>query len=620
LPVCGTGSGSSAVASVVDQMIQGFAVHADGTVDEALLERLRARTELFCADAASTEQLAGQLLRTTGILPNLRFITRDRAHACQRLLSRPWAADLAVKEILDVFCMSSTSLVGRIQFSPHLQQVFQNFCEASQHNAVTGSRIKHLSWAKHRFSSISKPLGRAILHLDALLTTAVWLVVHCKDPNAVTFLETIGERELLLAAMMADAADEAVRLLRFFGEEGYELAEVAFQIRLFMSRVHVLFNEEKVYELGGYTKHCLQLLSSSRGFMLGGEARTLGGPGKVDAAKKAWCTQHLRQWVSMLGSALRAEFPHYEILAAFVVFELHADPESQDDVREYHAAAVQRLAQAFSLDAQSLNDQISDHRPIALQLKQSTGAGNLDAWRSALMKTQARKDTRARHPCDALKAVMVKYAAYQGCGTAGVEQCFSTIDRRVGPERTLTPAHRFADIKVILDADTKEKGHICSMASKLWPVFFGKPRDTSSSAPRIDKGVLRPGKRGTESAFLQKRRKAVQQGMVLRSADEVAEFADRAIGDIMETDERLKNEKQFLEAKTYKHLAHCYLEGTVLAAEVPDGLEETAVALHELSRKRDGARARQAQQHTKLMQPQAPDLRHFAHIFWMQDD
>ena len=328
-----------------------------------------------------------------------------------------------------------------------------------------------------------------------------------------------------------------------------------------------------------------------------------------------------------------------------MVFELHADPESQDDVREYHAAAVQRLAQAFSLDAQSLNDQISDHRPIALQLKQSTGAGNLDAWRSALMKTQARKDTRARHPCDALKAVMVKYAAYQGCGTAGVEQCFSTIDRRVGPERTLTPAHRFADIKVILDADTKEKGHICSMASKLWPVFFGKPRDTSSSAPRIDKGVLRPGKRaaealgfgvevslwqllgrnrvplqGTESAFLQKRRKAVQQGMVLRSADEVAEFADRAIGDIMETDERLKNEKQFLEAKTYKHLAHCYLEGTVLAAEVPDGLEETAVALHELSRKRDGARARQAQQHTKLMQPQAPDLRHFAHIFWMQDD
>ena len=170
---------------------------------------------------------------------------------------------------------------------------------------------------------------------------------------------------------------------------------------------------------------------------------------------------------------------------------------------------------------------------------------------------------------------------------------FSTIDRRVGPERTLTPAHRFADIKVILDADTKEKGHICSMASKLWPVFFGKPRDTSSSAPRIDKGVPRPGKRaaealgfgveislwqllgrnrvplqGTESAFLQKRRKAVQQGMILRSADEVAEFANRAIGDIMETDERLKNEKQFLEAKTYKHLAHCYLEGTVLAAEV----------------------------------------------------
>ena len=103
--------------------------------------------------------------------------------------------------------------------------------------------------AKHRFSSLSKPLGRAVLHVDSLLKTAIWLTVHrsqkVEGQQAADFLQHMQEREYLLAALLADASDESVRLLRVFDTESYDLAVVATEIQVYMSRLHFLFNEER---------------------------------------------------------------------------------------------------------------------------------------------------------------------------------------------------------------------------------------------------------------------------------------------------------------------------------------------------------------------------------------
>ena len=374
-------------------------------------------------------------------------------------------------------------------------QVYQRYVQASGSNVVQAGRVKNLSWAKHRFASLSKPLGRAILQLDALIGTALWLHIHRQEAAATEFLDTMNERRLILAAMMADASDECLGLLRFFDTGTYDLADVSFEIQTFMSRLHVLYNEGQVFDAEGYTKHCLLMLEKSRGFVLNGQPRTLGGPDKVTPAVKAGCQKHMQAWLQLVASTLKSEFPHWEVLSGFSVFNLH-DAETEDKTDN-----VRRLAKAFKLDSQTLYDELADHEHIARQIQKSTGGSSLRAWTCALQKTQARKDLRTRHPCAQLRAVLVRYAAYQGISTSPVEQAFSKLGRTIA-ERSLGPANEFAAMKLAIDGNVQEREHLCKMAQAVWPLHFGQPRDTSCAAPRVDAGVPRPQRRGLEAGLM----------------------------------------------------------------------------------------------------------------------
>ena len=69
---------------------------------------------MVVTDCAANELLAQQLSRgqrggvdvdmgdgLTSLFPNARIIGRDRAHACQRLIERPWKACPTLKAILE---------------------------------------------------------------------------------------------------------------------------------------------------------------------------------------------------------------------------------------------------------------------------------------------------------------------------------------------------------------------------------------------------------------------------------------------------------------------------------------------------------------------------------------
>ena len=84
----GPSNGSACITSTTSEALKLFCVDAEGQAAPDVLQCIRQKTEMFCADAASDEQLAGQLLRTSGTLPGLRFITKDRSHACQRRRAR----------------------------------------------------------------------------------------------------------------------------------------------------------------------------------------------------------------------------------------------------------------------------------------------------------------------------------------------------------------------------------------------------------------------------------------------------------------------------------------------------------------------------------------------------
>ena len=80
----GTSSGASGLHDCIEGMLEEFCTGLDGVLNTALLKHLRASVEMYVADAASDEQLTGQLLRSQRYFENLRFVTKDRAHASQR--------------------------------------------------------------------------------------------------------------------------------------------------------------------------------------------------------------------------------------------------------------------------------------------------------------------------------------------------------------------------------------------------------------------------------------------------------------------------------------------------------------------------------------------------------
>jgi hypothetical protein len=98
--------------------------------DHQLVAHVQQHIEMFTADGAADEQLAGRLLTdftgTAGekLYPRLRYIVRDRPHASRRLLQRTWCKDDFLEEIQQSFLFRPYSVAKILKHSHMLQQRF----------------------------------------------------------------------------------------------------------------------------------------------------------------------------------------------------------------------------------------------------------------------------------------------------------------------------------------------------------------------------------------------------------------------------------------------------------------------------------------------------------------
>ena len=105
-----------------------------------------------------------------------------------------------------------------------------------------------MSFAKQRFDSSAKPLGRCILNLDALIR-AVEIIMRQRPTNskeaqgARQLLAILNERSVLLMGMLADATDERLVLTRFFDKEAFQLEDTTRQLNGFRNKLHWLFSK-----------------------------------------------------------------------------------------------------------------------------------------------------------------------------------------------------------------------------------------------------------------------------------------------------------------------------------------------------------------------------------------
>ena len=85
--------GNAALQAGIIQVVTEFCTEKFGldgaNLDSALVAHLKHITGILDADAASDEQLAGRLLRSSGIFPNVKVQMRDRTHASGRSVFSP---------------------------------------------------------------------------------------------------------------------------------------------------------------------------------------------------------------------------------------------------------------------------------------------------------------------------------------------------------------------------------------------------------------------------------------------------------------------------------------------------------------------------------------------------
>ena len=208
--------------------IRKLAKTGKGTFDVQLATHIRKHVEVFAADGAADEQLAGRMLMESSArgadselgvaLPRLRLITRDKAHASRRLLQRTWTADTYISCLTSLVLYSKQSLAKLLQYSEQFQDRFVRY----QKDANPGRRaaLQNLSFAKQRFDSATVPLGRLVLCMDAALSVLDDILRERPKGSrehkaACDIVEVLDSEACLQLGMLADSAHAILALTRF---------------------------------------------------------------------------------------------------------------------------------------------------------------------------------------------------------------------------------------------------------------------------------------------------------------------------------------------------------------------------------------------------------------------
>ncbi len=467
---------------------------------------------------------------------------------------------------------------------------------------VTNS-ICNLSFAKQRFDSTAKPLGRCVLNLDALISEATLLRGQlgneAQRKGAADFLDLLTDEVFILMGMMADASDECLLLTRFFDKEQFQIEHMAAHVAEFRVRLRTLFTHRQCLR-SGYTRVALDALRTPKLIRRSdGTLYTLGGRPVPDDLLTT-CLGRLAAWCRVAEEVCKTEFPDYEVLGAFSAFALI--PNATKTTLQLPTTAnttlksnLDRLAACFNVDAGDLADQFMDHAHLAQKEFDKAPDGEdatARAWRRATAASQGSPRRRDRFPAEALMHVLRRYMISPG-STAGIEQTFSKFKRFLGEqwngsaeaeERRLILALAGAEART-----PRDKFDLFASARLVWMRCFGMPhasghdrRPTVSSRKRG-----RTEAKGAATAWLRDRRQrvgALAEQVQRASTDAAVERAADAAWT-----EKHTHEVGFQKATQREHCAAAVQEGAAsVSCHGPDGAAELAAyTLREKRRQKD---------------------------------
>ena len=569
------------------------------TCDEDLVQHVRRSVLSTTVDSAGNEVaavfdsaapiLASSLLLENGdtLFPCHKLLVRDRAHGTRRILERPWRADDYLDTIVTSLVTGRSSITQLIQHSFDFKQWYAEATGASKSKAVSTS-FKTLRAALHRYESLVTPLSCFVLDLEAILSVAMRIARERSGEqagrSAASFLAAVEPEMLLTAAMLADAGDEGLQLIRWFDQDDCksDSAMVNSRVKQFLESVRLLFVEEQVLKLRGHTHVMLRWLSTSHVLAWGSEVKSLGGPMACPPALQQRCLQRLKAWVALAEKVLAAEFPEFEAVAAMRVFDVsesctELDSLGADDLRnipQHVAADLTRIAQTFDSDPVCLQMEWLDFRPRARWHAQQARCTNVVAWQKALKEVQNRRQTAERHPCQHLREMLAVYASI--CISDSVlERSFSQAASKIPAEARHVRSHTESIRMSLLALSESDILENVDLMKAIWTKYL--PSSRSGAFDRIDRGRRQFSKREaphTQGAFLKARREEVVQAKAGR--------ADLVTQPIMLEDgvwtEGHKKEQEFNDKKRKKRKIEALIAGSLLESEIDIGLLAESLA------------------------------------------
>ena len=319
-------------------------------------EKWRNNVHTIAIDAAANEILAVEMHRDKDLaqeaqilFPNLTSLELDAAHASRRLL-RPWAALPQTQFVVQEILQAKQSYPQILHHSRNLRMVHRKHLKKRARRFGRKCFSSHLAAAKHRFECIARPLGKFTLDynetiasaLENAMTTSrqkVKLAIH-------TWLAKLCNENVLLMGMMADGADEVLCFTRIVEGEKTKAGLANREAGDLLARLEKLHLHRQCMSPGhpGFTAAMVANLKNVVILHLPWTTRFLGHefgpPGEdIESALQVMCA-----WVVAVKEIIQAEFPDYQLCAAFQVFHLRGGKAKDLEVTDAIHRHLRRIA------------------------------------------------------------------------------------------------------------------------------------------------------------------------------------------------------------------------------------------------------------------------------------
>lgn len=326
----------------------------------------------------------------------------------------------------------------------------------------------------------------------------------------------------------------------------------------------MLFDAGKCFEIECFTKHCMNVLQGKDLLIVFGEgtARSL----EITATCRAGALGHVRQCCTVAREAVKAEFPHFDVIMAFKIFSLN-EADGMNLASPEKRQAVQRLCQVWEEDFEQVWPEFQQIYRIALTQKKHAGSNNREAWQWAM-----RRAKQTRWPVAHLEPLVCAYICFTA-SSSGVEQVFSRLDRsHLQQGRRRGRPQTFARTVQVLGFQGDENS-INSIIQKARSLFaIGRNRNARNIASgrltRIDKGSAGKTKNiDSEAGWLRKRKHSLQTAVNHASAGSGA--LPVMVGP-SHLPEKMQKECDRQQKLTLKRRLEAHEDGHLLADEMPE--------------------------------------------------